>query len=72
MKIRLFSAIAFVAMALISCSEDTEGIGNSITDDSDKLVFNTGFFTATTKSILADSVYARTNAIYLGKVRPRD
>jgi len=69
MKVRLFSAIAFVAMALISCSEDTEGIGNSITDDSDKLVFNTGFFTATTKSILADSVYARTNAIYLGKVK---
>ena len=69
MKVRLFTAIAFVAMALISCSEDTEGIGNSLTDESDKLVFNTGFFTATTKSILADSVYARTNATYLGKVK---
>lgn len=69
MRVRLFTAIAFVAMALISCSEDTEGIGNSLTDDSDKLIYNTGFFTATTKSIMADSVYARTNATYFGKVK---
>ena len=69
MKIRLFTAIACIAMALISCSEDTEGIGNSLTDDSDKLIFNTGFFTATTKSIMADSVYARTEATFFGKVK---
>lgn len=69
MKIRLFTAIAVVAMAMISCSEDTEGIGNTLTETSDKLVFNTGFFSATTKSILADSVYARSYASYLGQVK---
>ena len=69
MKVRLFTAIAIIAMAMISCSEDTEGIGYSITEESDKRIFNTGFYTATTKSIMADSVYARTNSTYLGKVK---
>ena len=69
MRTRLFTAIAVVAMAMISCSEDTETIGNSLTETSDKLVFNTGFFEATTRSILADSVYARSYASYLGRVK---
>ena len=57
MKLRLFTAIAFIAMAMISCTEDTDTIGSSITNDTDRLLFSTGVYNATSRSILADSVY---------------
>ena len=56
MKLRLFTAIAITAMAMASCSEDTETIGSSITNESDKMVFSTGVYQATSRSIMADSV----------------
>ena len=37
MKLRLFTAIAFTAMAVISCNEETASIGKSLTDEDDKL-----------------------------------
>ena len=33
MKFRLFTAIAITAMAIVSCSEETAGIGKSLTDE---------------------------------------
>ena len=60
---------ALAAMALTSCSEDTENIGSSITNDTDKLVFSTGVYKATSRSILADSVYSKTFDCYFGKVK---
>ena len=69
MKSRLFTAIAFTAMALISCNEDTGVIGSSLTDEADKLALSTGIYQATTRSILADSVYARNYDCYFGKVK---
>ena len=69
MKLRLFTAIAVTAMAMISCSEDTDTIGSSITNDTDKLVFSTGTYTATSRSILADSVYSKTFDCFFGKVK---
>ena len=69
MKSRLFIAIAFTAMALFSCNEDTGVIGSSLTNESDKLDLSTGIYHATTKSILADSIYARNYDCYFGKVK---
>ena len=69
MKLRLFTAIAVTAMAMVSCSEDTEYIGSSITSDSDKLVFSTGTYNATSRSILADSVYTHNPDRYFGMVK---
>ena len=69
MKIRLFTAIAITAMAITSCSEDTGTIGSSITSDTDKLVFSTGTYQATSRSIMADSVYSKTFDCYFGKVK---
>ena len=66
MKLRLFTAIAVTAMAMVSCSEDTEYIGSSITSDADKLVFSTGTYNATSRSILADSVYTHNPDRYFG------
>ena len=69
MKIRLFTAIAFTAMAMFSCSEDTDTIGSSLTNETDKLVFSTGVYNATTRSILADSVYSHNTDNYFGMVK---
>lgn len=69
MKLRLFTAIAITAMAMASCSEDTETIGSSITNESDKMVFSTGVYQATSRSIMVDSVYSKTFDCYFGKVK---
>lgn len=69
MKFKWFTAIALIAMAITSCSEDTEGIGASLTDESDILDIYTGIFTATTRSVAVDSVYARNFDCYFGMVK---
>ena len=69
MKLRLFTAIAATAMAVISCTEDTGIIGSSITNETDKLVYSTGVYNATSRSILADSVYTRNTDYYFGMVK---
>ena len=69
MKSRLFTAIALTAMALISCNEDTGTIGSSLTDEVDRLDISTGIYQATTRSILADSIYARNYDCYFGRVK---
>ena len=69
MKFRLFTAIAITAMAMASCSEDTDTIGSSITNESDKMVFSTGVYHATSRSIMADSVYSKTFDCYFGMVK---
>ena len=69
MKLRLFTAIAFTAMAIISCNEDTESIGSSLTGRTDQLDMSTGVFHAISRSILADSVYSRSSSSYIGKIK---
>ena len=69
MKIRLLTAIAFTAMAIFSCTEDTNNIGGSLTQNTDNLKISTGIYSATTRSILADSVYARNFDCYFGMVK---
>lgn len=69
MKLRLITAIAFCAMAVMSCNEETLEIGSTLTSDNDKLNVSTGIFNAKSRSILADSVYARNFDCYFGNVR---
>ena len=69
MKIRLLTAIAFTAMAIVSCTEDTNSIGTSLSHTTDQLKMSTGIYNATSKSILADSVYARNFDCYFGMVK---
>ena len=69
MKLKLMTAIAFCAMAIMSCNEETLEVGSTLTSENDKMDISTGVFTATSKSILADSVYARNFDCYFGNVR---
>lgn len=69
MKFKKLTAIALTAMALMSCDEDMNTIGASLTEQTDKLQFTTGIYKATSRSISADSVYSRNNACYFGSAK---
>lgn len=69
MKYKLFTAIAISAMAIISCSTDTDTLGSSLTNDTDMLEVSTGIFRAYSRSVLVDSVYARNYDTYFGRVK---
>lgn len=69
MKLKFITAIAFGAMAIISCDEDTATIGESLTSENDKLVVSTHNFNVHTQSIAVDSVFSRERQCYFGKVR---
>ena len=68
MKLKFVTAIALCAMAILSCDEDTGTIGDSLTDESNKLVVTTQNFDILTKSMPVESVYSRERQCYVGKV----
>ena len=59
----LLSAVA------VSCDDSTDTIGGSLTDDTDKVQIVTDTFKVSTRSIKADSVYARTSTGCLGRLQ---
>ena len=69
MKYKLFTAIAISAMAIISCSKDTDTLGSSLTNSSDQLQASTMTYNAYSYSVLVDSVYARNYDTYFGRVK---
>lgn len=68
MKLKLITAIALSAMAIISCDEDTATLGNSLTSPNDKLLVSTKNFNVFTQSVGVDSVYSRERQCYVGRV----
>lgn len=69
MKLKLVTAIAISAMAILSCSEDTGTIGTSLTYESDLLDLEADIFKAYSRSVAADSVYVRDFDSYIGIVK---
>ena len=68
MKLKFITAIALCAMAMISCDEETT-IGDSLTNEKDKLVVTTHNFNILTRSVAVDSVFSRERQGYIGKVK---
>jgi hypothetical protein len=66
---RFLAGIAVVTMAFYACNNDDLNIGSSLTDSTDKLEVTTASFNVTTRSIKVDSVIARTNECYFGRVK---
>ena len=66
MKIKYF-CVALLASLLYSCDDATTGIGDSTIATGDSIPAGAAIYEASTRSILADSVYARTSTAYLGK-----
>lgn len=70
MKIHAYwAAVAIVALLVVSCNDTTDDMGGSLVNKIDKLAITTDTFQITTRSILADSVVARSTTGYLGNVR---
>lgn len=66
MKIKYLYTLLIAAL-LYSCDDSTTGIGDSTIATDDKINSGAATYYANTRSILADSIYARTNTAYLGK-----
>ena len=63
------AAAAFALVAISSCDEDSINIGQSLTNESDKLVMNTANYDVSTKTIMADSVLSMAADCYFGRVK---
>ena len=68
-KSQLMAAAAFALVAISSCKEDELNIGQSLTNENDKLIVATENFYVTTRTIMADSVLSLSADCYLGSVR---
>lgn len=66
MKIKYLCALLLAAL-VYSCDDSTTGIGDSLIPGGDRIDANTESYKFTTRSLLADSVYARTSTAYLGR-----
>lgn len=69
MKFKSITAIALCAMAFVSCDEETTDIGNSLTNEHDKLIVATHTFDVLTQSVAVDSVFSRERQGYFGRVK---
>ena len=59
--------ILILSVLIYSCDDTTTGIGDSTIAAGDPIPAGSAIYYANSNSILADSVYARTNTAYLGK-----
>ena len=63
------AGVALATIALSSCDDDLSGIGNSLTNEADKLNITSTTFNLDTRTIVADSVLSLSNECYFGKVK---
>ncbi len=69
MRTRFF-IIAFCALFIaIACDDNTDTLGTTLINNMDHLEITTDTFILTTRSIVADSVLARSTTSYLGTIR---
>ncbi len=66
MKLKYLYALLLPAL-IYSCDDTTTGIGDSTIAAGDSIPAGAAIYNAHSRSILADSVYARTSTAYLGK-----
>lgn len=66
MKIKYLCALLLAAL-IYSCDDTTPGVGDTTIPDGDHIQAGGKIYDVTTRSILADSVYARTSTAYLGR-----
>lgn len=69
MKLRSLLLVVCAALGFVACDTETETLGSSLTNNMDHLEISTDTFCITTRSIMADSVFARNTISYLGTVR---
>lgn len=68
MRFKIFAIVACGAL-IASCTDNTDSIGSSLSDQTDAINVSTASFNVSSRSILADSVLSRNSLGYVGKVR---
>lgn len=66
MKIK-YLCVLLIAALVYSCDDSTTGIGDSTIPEGDHIPAGAATYEVATRSILVDSVYARTSTAYLGR-----
>ena len=70
MKLKCFAAIALLlSMVFIACSDNTDTIGQSLTDDLDQVQISTDTFIVSTRSIEAGPVISKTTRGLIGRIK---
>ena len=67
MKLKFMAVIALVAITT-ACNEDTIDVGQTLTSPTDQLEMLPATFTATSRTIVADSVLSRSTTSFLGRI----
>lgn len=67
MKVKYLGILLFAILAFYGCDDNTGTLGMSMLPDSDGISATTTTFDVTTKSLLAEKVYAKTSTGYVGK-----
>ena len=63
-KARILAAIAFFSALFAACDDNSETIGNSLTNNVDRFDVITDTFQVNTSSYIVDSVLSRTSTTY--------
>lgn len=69
MKLLKYFAFLIVALTFVACDDTTDTLGASITNKVDNLSISSAIYHATSRSIIADSVFCQSNTGIIGKVR---
>ncbi len=69
MKANFLIGAAIACIALLSCDDTTDTLGNSLTSEADHFEVLTDTFFVSSRSIMADSVLSRNQYSYLGHVK---
>ncbi len=72
MKVKYLWIILITVLTFIGCKDNTGSLGSSVMPDDDQLSVGAATYSITTRSIPADSVYARTSTAFLGKYTDKD
>lgn len=68
-RIKLIILFAFASIFLSSCDDNTDTIGNTLTDDTDRFEIYTDTFEVESRSIIIDSVLSKSKYNYLGHIK---
>ena len=69
MRKLILAAIALTTAAIVSCSDNTSTLGNTLTMESDKYDVLTDTFDVSTRSIKIDSVLSNSVYSYIGRLK---
>lgn len=68
MKVKHWSALLLAILTFYSCDDSTKSIGMDILSQKDRLTSQTTTFDVTTKSVIVDKVFAKTDVGYVGNL----